>query len=168
MTVYFIRDLECGLIKIGYTRGQSAEGRLSTLQTANAHKLALIAIMEGGYPDESELHQQFAAHHVRGEWFRPAADLVEWMNERAGKRIDMTDRVCGFCGITTNKLYGNDGGPQICLRCARQAVGTLKENPDEREPKFRMIRGQLYPMVELGPVETMLRQEPYSAAGTGE
>lgn len=28
---------------------------------------------------EHELHQRFAEHHVLGEWFRPAGEMLDWL-----------------------------------------------------------------------------------------
>ncbi len=78
--VYFISD-EDGYIKIGVTN--SIESRVAQLQTSSRQELRLIAKVPGDFTTESELHQRFAHARVRGEWFRPAPDLCDFIKEVA-------------------------------------------------------------------------------------
>lgn len=71
--VYFIR-CHTGEIKIG--RARCARRRLNTLQVAHVHKLELLAVRKGGKDIESTYHKQFAEHHITGEWFKPAEDIL--------------------------------------------------------------------------------------------
>jgi hypothetical protein len=36
--------------------------------------------MEGGAEMEKQLHAQFAPYRLAGEWFSPAAELMEFIN----------------------------------------------------------------------------------------
>jgi hypothetical protein len=73
--LYFIQEGKSGPIKIGWTAGP-AEGRRKSGQVFNSRELRIIAELQD-YPDsEKTWHQRFAAHHIRGEWFKPAPDLV--------------------------------------------------------------------------------------------
>ena len=68
--VYFIQaGSSRGYIKIGVA--DCPERRLADLQTGNAHRLSLVAIVDGGESMERELHAKFKEDHIRGEWFRP-------------------------------------------------------------------------------------------------
>lgn len=76
--VYFIQAGESGPIKIGFTERPVAH-RLSNLQTASADELRALVCVSGTRQHESDLHFRFRDHHIRGEWFKPAADLLEYI-----------------------------------------------------------------------------------------
>ncbi len=74
--VYFVQAGEGGPIKIGVA--SNVRERLQTLQTGSAVVLRLLGVAyDATAPEEAALHERFAAHRIRGEWFRPAADLLE-------------------------------------------------------------------------------------------
>lgn len=77
--IYFIQDTRTNAIKIGFTSGESADNRLSALQTGNPGQLVLLMTMEGEQSAEAELHRKFSSSRIAGEWFHPAADLVQFM-----------------------------------------------------------------------------------------
>lgn len=65
--VYFIADHTAKQIKIGVAA--KPRSRLSTMQSGSTNKLTLIGALAGGRALERELHEEFAAHRQRGEWF---------------------------------------------------------------------------------------------------
>lgn len=67
MAVYFIKDESTGFVKIGYS--DKPNNRLKSLQTSSANKLTLVKTVEGDRTLEFALHEKFAKHKVRGEWF---------------------------------------------------------------------------------------------------
>lgn len=71
-SVYYVQRTD-GLIKIGYT--SQLRNRMSALR-AEFGPLTQLAVHAGGYKAEQSMHRKFAAHRVRGEWFRPSADLL--------------------------------------------------------------------------------------------
>lgn len=73
MSVYFIRD-ESGLVKIGHARNPWQ--RLQDLQVASPTQLAIVRVVDGGQKTEKWLHKRFAGHHVRGEWFAFADEML--------------------------------------------------------------------------------------------
>lgn len=76
--VYFILAANSGLIKIGSAVDPAS--RLRVLQTGSPEPLRLIRTIPGGAELERQLHRDFAADRVHGEWFRPSEvllDLVE-------------------------------------------------------------------------------------------
>lgn len=75
-SVYFIAD-EDGFIKIGHARNVGS--RLQSLQTASRQALRVVGSTPGSISDEKALHAKFASAHVRGEWFRPTAELVAYV-----------------------------------------------------------------------------------------
>lgn len=70
MSVYYIAAPDVGMVKIGFT-WNSPFKRLSVLQSGCPVSLTLAAV-EQDAPIEIERarHAQFAADHVRGDWFR--------------------------------------------------------------------------------------------------
>lgn len=73
MSVYLITCRELGMVKIGVAFNPFV--RLKTLQTAFPLDLTVEALIKGAHRREKELHQQFAAHRVRGEWFRLCPEI---------------------------------------------------------------------------------------------
>jgi hypothetical protein len=74
--IYFIEAVGVGHIKIGFTDGDDALVRLATLQTGSPVPLRLLGTIPGTMEDETNLHRQFAAANVTGEWFKPIPDLL--------------------------------------------------------------------------------------------
>jgi hypothetical protein len=73
MIVYFIQAGARGPIKIGLT--SDVRRRLFSLQTASPQPLRLLGGIPGGQGLERALHRELAAHHIKGEWFRPAPEV---------------------------------------------------------------------------------------------
>lgn len=81
--VYFIQA-ESGPIKIGVAYDPAE--RLAGLQIAHFEQLSLRATLSGGLALETDLHSRFAHLNIRGEWFRPAPDLLAVIDDI--KRLD--------------------------------------------------------------------------------
>ncbi|GEL75182.1 GIY-YIG nuclease family protein [Myxococcus virescens] len=75
--VYFIQAGEMGPIKIGSSRNPAT--RLLELQTGNPEPLFLCATSPGGVEAEQQLHEDFASLRMTGEWFRPAPELIDYV-----------------------------------------------------------------------------------------
>lgn len=75
--VYFAQLGTGGPIKIG--RAVNVEKRLRCMQTSVPEALRLLATSAGGPTEERALHRRFLGHRVRGEWFRPAPELLEFI-----------------------------------------------------------------------------------------
>jgi Meiotically up-regulated gene 113 len=80
-SVYFAQAGKSGPIKIGTAR--DVWTRLASLQTGSAATLHLLGVVPGGLADEKVLHQRFARHRIRGEWFKPAAALRTYITKHA-------------------------------------------------------------------------------------
>lgn len=67
-------------VKIGWSERHPAipGGRLTNLQSASPDDLKLLALIEGPFSLESELHERFGAHRLRGEWFVPHVEILEY------------------------------------------------------------------------------------------
>ena len=77
--IYFIQD-ERGPIKIGHTAGR-INLRLSYMQCSNPFQLRLLSLTDGDETTERSLHERFAQHRLRGEWFSPHAEILQFCAE---------------------------------------------------------------------------------------
>ena len=77
-SIYYIGCHETERVKIGYTRGNPL-ARLTQLQTGSPTRLALIAVESGDRDTERQLHEEFQAHHIHGEWFSLCEELTTRM-----------------------------------------------------------------------------------------
>lgn len=77
MSVYFAESGWLGPIKIGFTDGPDASGRITDLQTGNPWPITeLLVIGRATISDEKAYHHMFRANHMRGEWFAPSMGLL--------------------------------------------------------------------------------------------
>jgi hypothetical protein len=77
--VYFIQS-DAGPIKIGHS-DVGARSRLSQLQTSSPIGLKLLKVLPGTIKLERELHRKFAQYRLRGEWFQPSPELLEFIKK---------------------------------------------------------------------------------------
>lgn len=75
--VYFIQATRGGPVKIG--QSDRVERRLADLQSASPYPLRIVATLDGTCALERELHVLFAAHRLHGEWFRPCAEIADYL-----------------------------------------------------------------------------------------
>ncbi len=73
--IYFV-EVE-GHIKIG--RSDNWRKRLSNIQSSCPFPARLLLVLKGSDGREKELHRLFAAHHVRGEWYRDHQDVRSFL-----------------------------------------------------------------------------------------
>lgn len=77
--IYFIRCSVGGAIKIGIT--DCIDQRISILQTGCPFKLDLMGCfyesIEASAKTEKELHRRLRRYRIRGEWFRPAGEVID-------------------------------------------------------------------------------------------
>ena len=96
--VYFIQGLDGSPIKIG--RALNPEQRLKDLQVGHTDALRILAIVYDpkGRQFEAELHERFKSHKIRGEWFRPAPEIADFIaahGRPAGWRVEMEGNEAG-------------------------------------------------------------------------
>jgi len=89
--IYFIRS-PAGPIKIGTTTRLSH--RLKQLAAEHGEGLEVLAVTEGSFGAERELHGRFAHLRTVGEWFEPGSDLMGFI-VADGKSWDGHDEVPG-------------------------------------------------------------------------
>ena len=77
--VYFAQSTAGGPIKIGYSA--SPEARVASLECGSPFPLRVLKTIPGDAKVERSLHDRFAAHRLRGEWFAPHPDLLAFIAE---------------------------------------------------------------------------------------
>ena len=82
--VYFIQSNIQGAIKIGVS--SDPETRLDYLLPVAIPyvELKLLAVIEGGYKKEKELHKKFATYKILNEWFKPSKELLSYIKQIRG------------------------------------------------------------------------------------
>ena len=78
--VYFAQSSIGGPIKIG--RSADPARRLRELNCGNSNQLRVIGMMVGDSDQEYHVHRMFADARLRGEWFSPHRDLIDFINRR--------------------------------------------------------------------------------------
>lgn len=74
--IYFIQEGN-GPIKIGITK--DIKKRKITLDTNNSNQLHVLGAITGTADDEAKLHQKFSHLQVKGEWFKPEKELLDFI-----------------------------------------------------------------------------------------
>ena len=77
MSVYFIQAGTSGPVKIGCA-GDAAR-RLIELQVGHPETLVFLGQLDGGHAVERVIHRKFSHLRIRGEWFSPACELLEFV-----------------------------------------------------------------------------------------
>lgn len=75
MPCYVLRCGDTEMVKIGWA-DEDVEGRRLILQSAHWQDLTLLRVLEGGPWIERAMHERFAEHRVRREWFQFHADML--------------------------------------------------------------------------------------------
>jgi hypothetical protein len=79
--IYFIEAIGQDRIKIG--KADNPESSLKTLQTGSPVELKLLGILVDKPSRELDLHTQFAADRIHGEWFHATERLREFIRHHA-------------------------------------------------------------------------------------
>lgn len=98
--VYFIQAAS-GPIKIGTSF--DPVNRLADLQTGMYEELSIIGLSMGDEKEESRLHRQFADDNLRGEWFSPSAELLEYIAD-CNEAIVRSPVITGRGNVITAKF----------------------------------------------------------------
>lgn len=128
--VYFIQCGIDGPIKIGYSKHESAEARLTTAQVYNPFLLTLLCVMPGGRRKEREFHEQFASTNILGEWFSPNPALSNLIQSQK------------YLGLTTKDFQRV--GPAHTNHHWWQGVEATNDSKRTRTARrFKIIEGTL-------------------------
>ena len=81
--VYFVQQDKVGPVKIGITKNNIIK-RIESLQTASPLLLRLVSYIRDPYPEtiENDLHYQFRKHRLKGEWFKPDMEILNFIKGR--------------------------------------------------------------------------------------
>ena len=108
--IYFLQCGSDGPIKIGCTEG-SVVSRVRQIQMASPHILEILGAHHGDRHVEAKLHQRFAEHQVRGEWFHPVAAIFYHIEAHGGleeyHRLERPDLKRAI-GRSVRKLWPQD------------------------------------------------------------
>jgi hypothetical protein len=74
--VYFIKDPQTNLVKIGYSKNVLT--RLEELRYQHGKNLSILFLRSGNRREEKRMHQVFAASRVHGEWFSFDPAMVDY------------------------------------------------------------------------------------------
>jgi hypothetical protein len=102
--VYFIECAASGRIKIGVS--SDPVKRFGKIQTDSPSPLVLRAVERGGFEREQELHRDFAADRIRGEWFAGSGRVRAYVN--ALPQFERPRRCSDFfgTGLSSEQLMG--------------------------------------------------------------
>lgn len=90
--VYFVRNEENGLVKIGFSA--DLQHRLRRMRVDASAALTLIGTIPGGPAAERAAHRRFEADRVHGEWFK-ASDALE----RVAKGHEPLEAIDAFAAV---------------------------------------------------------------------
>lgn len=82
--IYFGRRGSDGAVKIGVS--QQITVRRTNVSRAIGEDVELITWHVGDHALEKELHERFAHCRIKGEWFRPSPDLLDYIASVRGRQ----------------------------------------------------------------------------------
>lgn len=80
--IYFVQVGMDGPIKIGFAKTDAAK-RIRALMTISPHTLRWIGVFEGPTTDERHAHELLKDSWLRGEWFNPTAQVLEFIAQKS-------------------------------------------------------------------------------------
>lgn len=91
--LYFVQTGESGPIKIGISTLANMKSRVTSLQTSNAEKINVLAVLIVANPQylEENLHNHLSEHRMNGEWFRPDDRILSFVALAKAGRLDMIE-----------------------------------------------------------------------------
>ena len=75
--VYFIGNIEAGVVKIGFSK--NPKSRISGIQTGTHLMLSILKVVEGNYGIEKQYHRKFSRQRIRGEWYSITGHLKDYI-----------------------------------------------------------------------------------------
>lgn len=83
--VYVIQQKNDGPIKIG--ESTSLVSRMTVLKQGNPYSFNFLAAVDGNTDLESALHQRFDRYKIRGEWFHPCREILNYISNVQGNNV---------------------------------------------------------------------------------
>jgi hypothetical protein len=84
--VYFIQDVNSNRIKIG--KSKMLNRRYDKLKRNNAGDLKLLLSIDGYSSKETMLHRKFLQYRLHGEWFEPAQEILDYIDDRKVEKYE--------------------------------------------------------------------------------
>jgi len=83
--VYFAQDSRSGEVHIGLAAYRKLDKHIEQLQVGNPSELKLLGIIQARNAAAlvRELRATFSDARVRGTWFRPIPDLMDYIQQRS-------------------------------------------------------------------------------------
>lgn len=88
--VYFVRESLRGAIKIGVSK--HVKKRAKELGYGMPYTVTVLAVTEGGRGVEALLHMRFSHARIKGEWFHPVPELLEYIEKHCEPLEAMLER----------------------------------------------------------------------------
>ena len=77
-SVYFALDRDSGEIKIGTSK--KVRSRMKNVARETKRSIVVMATVDGDREVEQSLHRRFRHARIRGEWFRPVPELLDYID----------------------------------------------------------------------------------------
>lgn len=105
ITIYFVRNPETDLVKIGKTGNFSS--RYASLCREAGCKLEVLLTLDGE-DTERKLHEIFSKDKAHGEWFRFSDQLKDVIKRsKKSRRLSISEEKEGFEGSTVDELLSH-------------------------------------------------------------
>lgn len=98
--VYAIRCTHTQRIKIGWTKHETGENRLRTMQGGSPTRLELLGQVPGTRADEGRLLRLLDRYRLHGEWFKACDEVHDVANVIAGNDPTMEIGQIAWSGTT--------------------------------------------------------------------
>lgn len=141
---YFIQMGKRGPIKIGTAFDVYA--RLTSLQTSSPSKLRIVGYVEKNV--EKHLHEMFASHRIRGEWFRPHREIVRYIKKYARQTDEPNAKTSGgsaLVAVSQQLESVADVQQSIANAISEQTANAGFSKPLLTIPEVEAITGMSYP-----------------------
>lgn len=90
--IYFIRVGDAGPIKIGWAKNGPLR-RLADLQIAHFEELKIVGVIRcESILEETLVHDRFRYLRIRGEWFEPAPEILDYIAQHAKHWESISER----------------------------------------------------------------------------
>lgn len=87
--IYYIQRGEDGPIKVGFS--DNPDRRLKELQTGSGEPLRILAVIPGDRALEKEIHVRLQGCRGVGEWFKPGALELEYLQRLMNVQYEVID-----------------------------------------------------------------------------
>jgi len=122
--IYIIGAADGGPVKIG--RSANPSNRLAELQTGHHQHLQILASFPGDQRQECDLHFQFIADHIKGEWFHRSPAICTFMESLERREMKM-EGPPGGGGPKTTKELSQQVKPERRIETSRHYAYNLND-----------------------------------------